>query len=485
MTPKQQQILQQFFEAMGAWNEATGGGDQQQFAEDDEASLLFGYNPYRDAHGRFAPGPHAARPGEGEGGGHAGGEGAGGKGHAKAGGGKGAGKAKNAGGGGHVGGGKAGKVAGQGHVAKVSKAKAEKVAKAQHEEAVKEHRTVEEMHAAAVAKREGGSGRVPRTEAERNLTQARSEQRRAERELTAAQHNETVTSKHVAETSLAIHQAQQTAREELNQHAVERMLQSSPRTAQRHATVKAEAQRLRAIADAQSKAWEAHYAQHGEDPGEHATNELIRAEQAASNAEHYQRQIEERATKSVTVEQMNAHPAVVAANAAHEHAVEAAHAATQRRVQAESAIDPWRVAEARAAVNRERGGSGYVIRDDGGKGQEHLQALFGRKLSHEEIGGLVGALPGDHIQLTGATRYDGSHSVEIMLHGAGFDTRRGPNAEGNGAYWASRELTRDGEGHLVMHNHGNTQNEPGQGRAAGAGALEVGGGPHRDERRRI
>jgi hypothetical protein len=57
MTPKQLQILQQFFEAMGAWNEATGGGDgQQQFAE---AIKL--YNPNHDARGRFAPGGMGGR----------------------------------------------------------------------------------------------------------------------------------------------------------------------------------------------------------------------------------------------------------------------------------------------------------------------------------------------------------------------------------------------------------------------------------------
>ena len=72
LSPKQQQILAQVYEAVADWTLATAEAEigRQQQGTDDGQNLTFsgeGYNLYRDPHGRFAPGPHVPREEEGGG----------------------------------------------------------------------------------------------------------------------------------------------------------------------------------------------------------------------------------------------------------------------------------------------------------------------------------------------------------------------------------------------------------------------------------
>lgn len=165
-------------------------------------------------------------------------------------------------------------------------------------------------------------------------------------------------------------------------------------------------------------------------------NQRERLEDAAAQRAMNQNQFRDR---------IDNHPDVVAAHAATMKAEAEGNAIRERfqRASERAQHAQERLDQAEVALDIERGGGGHHLDLQNGS-REELHNLFGRDLSRREIAGLVGAPPGAHVTVSIGTNYRGqsnsgsSQIVNIALRGQG--------------YHADRELYRDAEGHLVMHN---------------------------------
>lgn len=115
----------------------------------------------------------------------------------------------------------------------------------------------------------------------------------------------------------------------------------------------------------------------------------------------------------------------------------------------------WDVAQAQAAVDAEQGGRGAAILISGSTSNpldttaftQASDNLFGRQLSRDELGGLVGAPEGSFVNAVPGS--DGQ-SLNFIMHGPGWVPG---DLTSQGQYEAWRTLARDANGDLMMNNY--------------------------------
>jgi hypothetical protein len=409
MTPKQQQILQQFFEAMGAWNEATGGGDGQQFAE---AIKL--YNVNHDARGRFAPGgmggrheqtagrrgggPHEAAHHTSGIGGHGGGHGGGGSGHAE----------------------------GEHHASAA-------------------HPLHDEAHA------------------QRELATAEATHRQALAAHQALYHEGRDAQTRMETAKAAYHDARQNARGALYQHELRAAQTREPGRYAQYERLSQRASLASSRLDALSRESENHLERVGQvrDGLRARSIRDVRAEpeyqrartQYETTARELARQalINERASRAasaasdrlvgdrITEDRINSHPAALAAHTAYQQATAQYDAVRARFTQAERDVhaSALQIEVAKGKIDLARGGTGvrFDFKDapgEPGSAQRTLDQTFGRVVSHEDLAKLSGARLGDRVFVAEA-----ASGVRVWVKG---------NIERN------FEVTRQGN-ELVLHDN--------------------------------
>lgn len=110
-----------------------------------------------------------------------------------------------------------------------------------------------------------------------------------------------------------------------------------------------------------------------------------------------------------------------------------------------------------------QGGKGYVIIDEThGRADAVIQQLFGRDLSHDELGMMVGGQQGDYVIIADASAENKTATFE--LRSSGYDPKTG---EGS-LYEARRSIGFDADGTLVMNNESFYVSEDMRGQGLGA-----------------